>query len=60
MFGVFLAAMLAAALVSLTVLFSSSSDGPTCLRWGSKIVRWDPSTQSHSNGIPITWDTEAR
>lgn len=44
-FEIFLAAMLAAALISLTVLFSRSSEGPTYLRRGGKAIRWDPPTR---------------
>lgn len=60
MFEVFIAAMLAAALLSLTVLFSHSSEGPTYLRWGDKMIRWDPPTRCQSGGIDIIWDTEAK
>lgn len=41
-FEVFFVAMLAAALLSLLVLFSRTSEGPTYLRRGGKAIRWDP------------------
>lgn len=44
-FEVFLAVMLAAALVSVVVLFSRASEGPTYLRRGGKTIRWDPPTR---------------
>lgn len=59
-FEVFLAAMLTAALVSLTVLFSRSSEEPTYLRQGGKKIRWDPPTQFQSGSLVSTLDGEVK
>ncbi|WP_156384118.1 hypothetical protein [Methylobacterium sp. Leaf456] len=44
-FEIFLAAMLMVSLVSVLVLYSRASEGPTYMRRGGKAIRWDPPTR---------------
>lgn len=43
-FEIFLAVMLAAALVSVMVLFSRASEGPMYIKRGGRLIRRDPPT----------------